>query len=122
MGITSLSPLEAILVAICGFLTVFLMLAVLWLMIVLISKVVAKLPGAQKKPAVAAAAPAPAPAPVETPVSPPVNATFGGEVKLVGVDEKTAACIMAIVSHETNIPLDQLVFRRIKAIEEEQEK
>jgi len=27
-----------------------------------------------------------------------------------------AACVMAIVSHETGIPLDQLVFKSIKAV------
>ena len=48
-----------------------------------------------------AAAPAPAPAP---------------QVKLEGVSEVEAACVMAIVSHETGIPLDQLVFKSIKAV------
>ena len=48
-----------------------------------------------------AAAPAPAPVP---------------QVKLEGVSEVEAACVMAIVSHETGIPLDQLVFKSIKAV------
>ena len=52
-------------------------------------------------PAPRAAAPAPAPAP---------------QVKLEGVSEVEAACVMAIVSHETGIPLDQLVFKSIKAV------
>ena len=51
----------------------------------------------------AAAAPAAAPAPVP-------------QVKLEGVSEVEAACVMAIVSHETGIPLDQLVFKSIKAV------
>ena len=50
-----------------------------------------------------AAAPAAAPAPVP-------------QVKLEGVSEVEAACVMAIVSHETGIPLDQLVFKSIKAV------
>ena len=51
----------------------------------------------------AAAAPAAALAPVP-------------QVKLEGVSEVEAACVMAIVSHETGIPLDQLVFKSIKAV------
>ncbi len=40
-----------------------------------------------------------------------------GELKLIGVDEKTAAMIMAIVSDESEIPLSQLQFKTIKAID-----
>lgn len=40
-----------------------------------------------------------------------------GELKLYGVDEKTAAIIMAIVSDESNIPLCELQFKSIKLIE-----
>lgn len=40
-----------------------------------------------------------------------------GELKLLGVDEKTAAMIMAIVSHEAQIPLSELHFKMIKAID-----
>ena len=46
------------------------------------------------------------------------DAPNGGTVKLLNVDEKTAACVMAIVSHETQIPLNQLVFKSIKAVNE----
>ncbi|RCX18412.1 oxaloacetate decarboxylase gamma subunit [Anaerobacterium chartisolvens] len=41
-----------------------------------------------------------------------------GELKLINVDEKTAAMIMAIVSHESGIPLSQLSFKSIRALEE----
>lgn len=40
-----------------------------------------------------------------------------GELKLIHVDEKTAAMIMAIVSDESHIPLSELCFKSIKAIE-----
>jgi Na+-transporting methylmalonyl-CoA/oxaloacetate decarboxylase gamma subunit len=40
-----------------------------------------------------------------------------GELKLKNVDEKTAAMIMAIVSHESGIPLNELVFKSISAVE-----
>ncbi len=40
-----------------------------------------------------------------------------GELKLKNVDEKTAAMVMAIVSHESKIPLNELVFKSISAAE-----
>ncbi len=100
----------AFLVALSGIVIVFLMLAVLCLMIPVISKCVRM---TQKK-----ASPAPAAVPTPAPAAPaptPAGA-YGGEVALIDVDEKTAACIMAIVSHETGIPLSELVFKKIKAL------
>ncbi len=41
-----------------------------------------------------------------------------GTLQLKNVDEKTAAMIMAIVSHESNIPLSELRFKSIRLIEE----
>lgn len=41
----------------------------------------------------------------------------GGELKLIGVDEPTAAMIMAIISDDSQIPLSQLRFKTIKAID-----
>ena len=38
---------------------------------------------------------------------------YGEEIKEI---EETAACIMAIISDETDIPLDELQFRRIQAL------
>jgi len=40
-----------------------------------------------------------------------------GELKLHNVDERTAAMIMAIVSDESGIPLSELCFKSIKAID-----
>jgi len=40
-----------------------------------------------------------------------------GELKLIGVDEKTAAMIMAIVSDESKISLAELRFKSIKLLE-----
>jgi hypothetical protein len=39
-----------------------------------------------------------------------------GELKLIGVDEKTAVMVMAIVSDELQIPLNELQFKYIKLI------
>lgn len=102
-----ITPFEAAMVALSGFVIVFIMLALLWGVILVISRVIS---GQEKKamPTVAAAAPtAPAAAPV--PASAP-------QVVLQGIDETQAACVMAIVSHESGIPLDELVFKSIKAV------
>ncbi len=40
-----------------------------------------------------------------------------GELKLYGVDEKTAAMIMAIVSDEAQVPLSELQFKSIKLLD-----
>ena len=100
-----ISVLDALMIALSGIVIVFLMLALLWGVIAVISRVMGALEKHTAHPAsVGAAAPAaaaPAPAP---------------QVKLEGVSEVEAACVMAIVSHETGIPLDQLVFKSIKAV------
>ena len=102
-----LGVLDALMIAVSGFFIVFLMLAVLWGIIVIISRAVTALAGKEQQSAAAPAAPAPAPAPA--PAAPAV-------VVLEGIDETQAACVMAIVSHETGIPIDELVFKSIKAV------
>ena len=102
-----LGVLDALMIAVSGFFIVFLMLAVLWGIIVIISRAVTALAGKEQQSAAAPAAPAPAPAPA--PAAP-------AAVVLEGIDEMQAACVMAIVSHETGIPLDELVFKSIKAV------
>lgn len=106
-----ISVLDALMIALSGIVIVFLMLALLWGVIAVISRVMGALekhtahPASVGAAAPAAAAPAAAPAPAPAP-----------QVKLEGVSEVEAACVMAIVSHETGIPLDQLVFKSIKAV------
>ena len=106
-----ISVLDALMIALSGIVIVFLMLALLWGIIVVISRMMGVLekhtahPASVSAAAPAAAAPAAAPAPAPIP-----------QVKLEGVSEVEAACVMAIVSHETGIPLDQLVFKSIKAV------
>lgn len=123
MGITSLSAPEALLISVSGFFIVFVMLAALSVMIVLISRAAASLarrPAPVGSPApvhVQAARPAPQPAaPAMPAASTAQTAPFGGTVALSGVDDLTAACIMAIVSDETGVPLSELTFKSIKAI------
>lgn len=102
---------ESFLIAISGIVIVFIMLAVLCAFIPLISRCVQMVESRGRKAAPAKpAAPAPQAAPE------PAGGAYGGEVMLIDVDEKTAACIMAIVSHETGIPLSELIFKKIKAL------
>ncbi len=86
-------------------------------------------------PAPVQPAPAPAPAPVQ-PAPAPVRAAapapapvysmqtadsgiYGGSIAVFDdIDDKTIACIMAIISDETKIPLDQLIFRSIRLVRE----
>ena len=68
-------------------------------------------------------APAPvytAPAPVYTaPAAPADSGIYGGKIAVFDdIDDKTIACIMAIVSDETKIPLNQLIFRSIRLVQE----
>lgn len=107
---------ESLLIAISGIVIVFIMLAILCLFIPLISRCVQFFERRGKKSAPAAKPATPAPAPQAAPAAAPAGDTYGGEVALIDVDEKTAACIMAIVSHETGIPLSELIFKKIKAL------
>ena len=96
-----------LIVALVGILIVLVELGILAVLIQGISKIVRALEGAvSKKPAVPAAAAVAAPA-----------APSAG-VQLVGVDEPTAAVIMAIVSNESGIPLNRLSFKSIKITED----
>ena len=109
-----LSLIDALMVALSGFATVSIMPALLWGTIAVVSRAVS---GVEHRPA---AAPAPAPMPAPAPAAPaaaaPAAAQPAPQVVLEGIDETQAACVMAIVSHETGIPLDQLVFKSIKAV------
>lgn len=106
-----ISVLDALMIALSGIVIVFIMLALLWGVIAVISRVMGVLEKHTAHPAsVSAAAPAAA-APAAAGAAAPVP-----QVKLEGVSEVEAACVMAIVSHETGIPLDQLVFKSIKAV------
>ena len=107
-----MSIFDALMIAVSGFLVVFLMLCLLWLIIAVINKVVTAI---ESRTAVTV--------PEVTELEPKLidrrntaGQTYGGEIALYDVDEKTAACIMAIVSDETKIPLDQLIFKSIRAL------
>ena len=93
---------------------------VLFLMYILISisgKIIEAITKSGKKEEPAKAAPAVAPAVAAA--APAAGEEFSsGTLKLKGCDEKTAAMIMAIVSDNTGIPLNELIFKSITLVEE----
>ncbi|MBR4727755.1 MAG: OadG family protein [Clostridia bacterium] len=105
---------QALLVAMAGILTVLAELGVITLMILLLSKIIR---------AVAAKLSPPQPEPVSDPIPAPQAEPLPagesqGTLTLEGVDEPTAAVIMAIVSHQSGIPLNRLRFLSIKEVED----
>ncbi|MGN0520712.1 MAG: OadG family transporter subunit [Candidatus Fimenecus sp.] len=113
---------EALNVSVTGFVVVLLILALLAVLVLLLSKAVRAVESKTKKKA----SPAPKSAKTESeptkasaaPTGTPLPETCSaGQLDLYDVDEKTAAVIMAIVSHESGIPLNRLQFKSIKAIE-----
>ena len=117
MGIKIASIGEGALVAVSGVTCVFIMLACLAGIIWTITKVMGKSteliiePYRQNHPK----------AEVHDPLSHSMDRqtadSYGGTVLLYDTDEKTAACIMAIVSHETGIPPEQLIFHSIRCLD-----
>lgn len=118
---------EALNVSVTGFVVVLLILALLAILVLLLSKSVRTVEGATKKHSKSAQKPkaekaAVQKAPVSQPAKAPQTAVLPancstGQLDLYDVDEKTAAVIMAIVSHESGIPLNRLQFKSIKVIE-----
>lgn len=118
---------EALNVSVTGFVVVLLILALLAILVLLLSKGVRTVEGAAKKQSKSAPNPKTEKAPVKKipavqPAKAPQTAALPancstGQLDLYDVDEKTAAVIMAIVSHESGIPLNRLQFKSIKVIE-----
>ena len=103
---------DALLIALVGFATVFVVLIVLMGIIVLISRIFGE------KKAVSDALPDAVP---EAAPGVSAAATQGKEdnytgVKLNGVDDKTAALLMAIVANKLNKPLDNLRFISVREV------
>ena len=96
---------QTVLTAIIGILTVLLILAVIDLLIMLVSKLIRAIEDKNE------------PKEAETIEKKPETekAAENENVELVGIDEPTAAVVMAIVSDKTGIPLERLKFKSIKA-------
>ena len=96
-------------VALLGYLVVFLGLVLLMLVVMLLGKLmVARMNKA--------AAPAPAPAPAAVAVSAPPAPGTAGELKLYDTDPRDAAMVMAIVADSLGKPLNQLRFLSIREV------
>ena len=103
---------KALLVALVGFITVIVLLAIIALFIKFIAYIFSLF---TKKKTVSA------PAAVKSAPAPSVGKTakaLRSEIKLIDVDEPTAAVIMALVSHNSGIPLEKLDFKSIKLLED----
>lgn len=107
-----------------GILVVFMELVLLACLILVISKIIRAVTGKKSDPAAnaqsptaaatpKAAAPAAAPAPA-TPVAAAPQYVVAPPLTLCDVDEPTAATAMAVVSHQTGIPLNRLAFHSIR--------
>lgn len=112
---------EALNVSVTGFVVVMLILALLAVLVLLLSKAIRAVEGGTKKAKKAEAVPTQAESVSDVSASVsgtplPMN-TSAGSLDTYNVDEKTAAVIMAIISHESGIPLNRLQFKSIKRIE-----
>ncbi|MBQ8014562.1 MAG: hypothetical protein IJ264_00060 [Clostridia bacterium] len=120
----SLTMSETMFVAVVGLIVVILELAILAVLIVLLSKIFRAIEGrvssASDEPVAASDAPSAAPAaavPAASPVAQPAAvAVPAGGIRLIDVDERTAAVVMALVSHQSGIPLERLSFRSIRCL------
>ena len=106
-----MSVLESIVTAMFSLSLVFAVLAILCAMVMVLSVVLKKL----DQKAVAEKAKAMAEAVQDWDVE--ICHASSGELRLKNVDEKTAAMIMAIVSDESKVPLCELCFRSIAALD-----
>ena len=101
---------EAGLVALGGYLVVFIGLILLMAVVMITGKIMVSSQAKKQAAAPAAVAPtAPAAALPEAPGS-------AGELKLYDVDPKDAAMIMAIVAHQLQKPLNELRFKSIREV------
>ena len=110
-------------IAAVGFVIVLVVLAFIAVLIMMISKIFSVVSGAGKKETTESKAPAAAPvqtAPVQTAPAAAAPATVAtpGYLHLEGVSEANAAVIMALVSHNTGIPLNKLAFHSIKCLQD----
>ena len=111
-GLRKYSVGEALGVALFTWAIVFAVLFIIFVCIRVFGAVVGSF---SKKKGAAPAAPSAAPAAAAVDSGEEFSS---GSLKLKGCDEKTAAMIMAIVSDNTGIPLNELIFKSISLVEE----
>lgn len=115
----TLETSDVLMVCVVGIIVVIVELALIAFCITGVSKAINGLTKATKKKMKAEAPASSAPAAVAAPAqaAAPVAVAVKKDPELIGVDEKSAAIIMAIVSDESGIPLERLAFKSIKKID-----
>ena len=107
----SMTVPRALMISLIGFFTVLIVLGVIALFIKLIAAVFGLIESQRETEPVKPDKSAP-------PL--PVNESQG-DVVLTDTDEETAAVIMAIVSYKSGIPLNRLIFKSVKLLEDDRE-
>lgn len=108
---------ETFMTAIVGILTVLAILAVIDVLIMFVSKIVRSI---EEKIAGKNVSASPETGTDSKPQGSPLPENMSqGDLDLVGVDEPTAAVIMALVSHQSGISLNRLCFKSIRLMEDE---
>ncbi|HEY5586581.1 MAG TPA: OadG family transporter subunit [Ruminiclostridium sp.] len=103
----------ALKISFSGFFVVFIALGLIFLSIIILSKIIALFDKKEiQKNEISTESIA-----NKTSIIDEENVVGYGELKLIGVDEKTAAMVMAIVSDESKISLAELRFKSIKLLE-----
>ena len=100
------------LIALLGYVVVFVGLIALMAVIIVVGKIMV----AKKSKAAAPVAAAPAPVAAPKPVLAAAAPGTAGEVKLFDVADKEAAMLMAIVANKLGKPLNELRFKSIKEV------
>ncbi len=115
----TLETSDVLMVCVVGIIVVIVELALIAFCITGVSKAINGLTKATKKKMKAETPASSAPAAVAAPAqaAAPVAVAVKKDPELIGVDEKSAAIIMAIVSDESGIPLERLAFKSIKKID-----
>ncbi len=111
---------EACIMAVVGILVVLTELALLALCITILSKIIASFTNKKKAAEPAEEADVPAAPVAAQPAAQPAAPVYRADNSpgLINVDEPTAACVMAIVSNRSGIPLERLRFKSIKLLED----
>ena len=107
--------MESVLVALFTLVVVFFVLVVLYLIIRAFSLALSRLEAPKAAPAQTSVSSTPVGRVTEESST---EAASEGLLKLIDVDEPTAAMIMAIVSDESGIPLSELCFKSIRLMQE----
>ena len=110
---------KALLISVVGFLIVFIMLGILALFVKGMGRVFDTLMQKKKPAPVVPNHPSHSAAPAVPQGTPLPDGVSAGEIRLSGVSDEEAACVMAIVSHKTGIPLNRLQFNSIALKEDE---